>query len=59
MICFDVPDEISINIWNFEHNGTFRIIKPDTRKETINRYLDDMEDFLYNKMNIFQFAKTK
>lgn len=56
---FDVPDEISINIWNFEHNGTFRIIKPDTRKETINRYLDDMEDFLYNKMNIFQFAKTK
>ncbi|WP_418850038.1 PDDEXK-like family protein [Prevotella sp.] len=58
-ICFDVPDEISINIWNFEHNGTFRIIKPDTRKETINRYLDDMEDFLYNKMNIFQFAKTK
>ena len=54
-----MPDEISINIWNFEHNGTFRIIKPDTRKETINRYLDDMEDFLYNKMNIFQFAKTK
>lgn len=56
---FDVPDEISINIWNFEHNGTFRIIKPNTRKETINRNLDDMEDFLYNKMNIFQFAKTK
>ena len=54
---FDIPYECSINIWDFAHDGTFRIIKPDTRKEAINKYLDDMEDFLYKKLNILQFAK--
>ena len=54
---FDVPENYKVNIWDFNQNGTFRIIKPDTRKETIKRYLDDMENFLYNEMNILQFAK--
>ena len=54
---FDCPDEYAINIWDFYHNGTFRIINPKTRKETVCMYLDDMEDFLYKKMNILQFAK--
>lgn len=54
---FDIPDKYDIYIWDFSHNSTFRIIKPDTRKETIKRYLDDMENFLYKEMNILQFAK--
>lgn len=54
---FDVPENYYVNIWDFSHNGTFRIIKPDTRRETIKRYLDDMENFLYKEMNILQFAK--
>ena len=54
---FYVPENYNVNIWDFNHNGTFRIIKPDTRKETIKRYLDDMENFLYKEMNILQFAK--
>lgn len=49
---FDVPENYYVNIWDFSHNGTFRIIKPDTRRETIKRYLDDMENFLYKEMNI-------
>ena len=46
-------------IWRIFYikNSTFRIIKPDTRKETIKRYLDDMENFLYKEMNILQFTK--
>lgn len=54
---FDFPDEYAINIWDFYHNGTFRIINPQTRKETIRKYLNDMEDFLYKKINILQFTK--
>lgn len=54
---FDVPENYYVNIWDFSHNGTFRIIKPDTRRETIKRYLDDMENFLYKEMIILQFAK--
>lgn len=54
---FDVPENYDVYIWDFNHNGTFRIIKPDTRKETIKRYLDYMENFLYKEMNILQFAK--
>ena len=54
---FDVPENYNVNIWDFNHNGTFRIIKSDTRKETIKRYLDDMENFLYKEMNILQFSK--
>ena len=54
---FDVPENYDVNIWNFNHNGTFRIIKSDTRKDVIKRYLDDMENFLYKEMNILQFAK--
>ena len=54
---FDIPDKYDIYIWDFSHNSTFRIIKPDTRKETIKRYLYDMENFLYKEMNILQFAK--
>lgn len=54
---FDVPENYDVYIWDFNHNGTFRIIKPDTRKETIKRYLDYMENFLYKEMNILQFEK--
>lgn len=54
---FDVPENYYVNIWDFNHNGTFRIIKSDTRKDVIKRYLDDMENFLYKEMNILQFAK--
>lgn len=54
---FDVPENYYVNIWDFNHNGTFRIIKSDTRKDVIKRYLDDMENFLYKEMNIRQFAK--
>ena len=54
---FDFPDEYAINIWDFYHNGTFRIINPQTRKETISKYLDDMEDFIYKKINILRFSK--
>lgn len=54
---FDVPENYDVYIWDFNHNGTFRIIKPDTRKDAIKRYLDDMENFLYKEMNILQFAK--
>ena len=54
---FDFPDKYAINIWDFYHNGTFRIIKPDTRKKTIKMYLDEMENFIYKKMNILQFVK--
>lgn len=54
---FNVPDDISINIWHFEENETFRIINPTTRKQTVKKYVDDMETFIYKGMKIKQFFK--
>lgn len=52
---FDCPDEFAINIWDFSQNGTFRIINPNTRRDTIKKYLDYLEDFIYNKIKIQGF----
>lgn len=54
---FECPDEKKINIWNFELDSTFRIINPKTRKETISEYLDFLEDFLYNKVDIYKYLR--
>lgn len=54
---FECPDEKKINIWNFELDSTFRIINPKTRKETIREYLDFLEDFLYNKVDIYKYLR--
>ena len=54
---FEIPDDIKINIWHFEENGTFRIINPTTRKQTLKKYVDDMETFIYKEMKIKQFFK--
>lgn len=54
---FNVPDDISINIWHFEENETFRIINPTTRRQTVKKYVNDMETFIYKEMKIKQFFR--
>lgn len=52
---FDCTDELAINIWNFSQNGTFRIINPNTRRDTIKKYLDCLENFIYDKIKIQEY----
>ena len=50
---FECTEEKKINIWDFSLDSTFRIINSKIRKETIKEYLDFLEDFLYDKVDIY------
>lgn len=41
-----VPDDHKINLWDFNNNGTFRIINKDIRKEAVIEHLNFMDDTL-------------
>ena len=54
---FDCPDDMAIDIWDFSMNGTFRIINPNKRRETVKKYLDDMENTIYKEFKIDKLVR--